>query len=283
MRGGIDPEYVRARRVLFDALEALHDHLEAIILVGAQAVYLHTGDTNLAVSPYTTDADLALDPSLLQSDPRLERAMGQAGFLLQSAHWPGRWSSDRDGICVDLIVPEAVSGQGGRRGARIEGHDKHAAMKTRGLEGALIDKEIMMIESLESEDKRRFELAVAGPTALLLAKLHKLGERHQKGSPRLEAKDALDIYRLLQSTATEDFVKVFITLDHDERSKQITREAIAYMRTLFSSMTASGSHLAAQAVEGLADPDEVAQSCAFLANDILVRLDNVISDSQRSE
>ncbi len=32
--------YVLARRVLLDALEALGDHREAIVLVGAQAVYL---------------------------------------------------------------------------------------------------------------------------------------------------------------------------------------------------------------------------------------------------
>jgi len=38
------PEYVAARRILLDALDALHDHIDSLILVGAQAVYLHTGD-----------------------------------------------------------------------------------------------------------------------------------------------------------------------------------------------------------------------------------------------
>ena len=33
-------EYVEARRVLLDALQALGDHLSSFILVGAQAVYL---------------------------------------------------------------------------------------------------------------------------------------------------------------------------------------------------------------------------------------------------
>jgi hypothetical protein len=32
------PEYVTARRVLLDALSALQDHLDSLILVGAQAV-----------------------------------------------------------------------------------------------------------------------------------------------------------------------------------------------------------------------------------------------------
>ncbi len=135
----------------------------------------------------------------------------------------------------------------------------------------------MPIEALEGSDDRRFEIWVAGPTALLVAKAHKLGER-QENPRRLDAKDALDIYRLLQSTATEDFVKAFIILNHDTRSKQITYEAIVFIRSLFSSTAAVGSCLAAQAVEGLTDPDEIAQSCVFLANDLLTRLREVLPD-----
>ncbi len=270
MSGGIDPEYMRARRVLLDALDALTSHLEAVILVGAQAVYLHTGTTDLAVAPYTTDADLALDPDILHTDPELDQLMTQAGFVLRALGNPGIWTSEREGINVDLLVPHAVSG-GGRRGARLTGHSHHAARKTPGLEGVLVDKHRMPIAALEGGDTRRFEIWVAGPTALLVAKLHKLGER-QGNSRRLDAKDALDIYRLLQSTETEDFVAMFITLDRDPRSKQVAHEAIVFMRSLFSSRAAGGSQLAARAVEGLADPDEVAQSCAFLANDLLDRL-----------
>ena len=62
MPGAPDPEYVAARRVLLDALEALDDHRAALILVGAQAIYMHTGEGDLAVAPYTTDGDIALDP-----------------------------------------------------------------------------------------------------------------------------------------------------------------------------------------------------------------------------
>lgn len=38
------PEYVAARRVLLDVLEALRPHLDAVVLVGAQAVYLAIDD-----------------------------------------------------------------------------------------------------------------------------------------------------------------------------------------------------------------------------------------------
>ena len=43
-----EPEYVAARRVLLDAFEALGKHRKAIALVGAQAIYLHVGDGDLA-------------------------------------------------------------------------------------------------------------------------------------------------------------------------------------------------------------------------------------------
>jgi len=60
-----DPLYVRARAALLDAVEALSTHRDAIVLVGAQAIYLHSGDADLAVAAYTTDADFAVRPDEL--------------------------------------------------------------------------------------------------------------------------------------------------------------------------------------------------------------------------
>ena len=59
MPGVTDDPYVRARRVLLDALEALDEHRNAVILVGAQAIYLHVGEGDIAVAVYTTDGDIA--------------------------------------------------------------------------------------------------------------------------------------------------------------------------------------------------------------------------------
>ena len=72
------PEYVAARRVLLDALTALTGHLDNLILVGAQAVYHHTGEGLLNVPLMTTDADLAINvdglcdllATLITTDPR---------------------------------------------------------------------------------------------------------------------------------------------------------------------------------------------------------------------
>jgi hypothetical protein len=72
MPGDPDQAYVLARLVLLDALEALDDQRDAVILVGAQAIYLHTGDADLAVAPFTTDADVAIDPKRLQANPKMQ-------------------------------------------------------------------------------------------------------------------------------------------------------------------------------------------------------------------
>ena len=46
MSGAPDPVYVRARTALLDAADALVEQLHAVVLVGAQAIYLHAGDAD---------------------------------------------------------------------------------------------------------------------------------------------------------------------------------------------------------------------------------------------
>src|ERR1700733_2300728 len=87
-------EYVAARAVLLDALEALKDHLSAIILVGAQAVYLHAGSGDFVEPPMTTDADLALDGTRLGTEPEITAALTKAKFKL--GRNPGRWCGKGD-------------------------------------------------------------------------------------------------------------------------------------------------------------------------------------------
>ncbi len=121
MPGDLDPAYVAARRALVDALEALEGQLQALVLVGAQAVYMHTGAAELAVAEYMTDGDIAIDPAALSVDPNLEEAMHRAGFELDLQQ-PGTWMS-KGRIEIDLLVPESLGGSG-RRGARLGRHGK---------------------------------------------------------------------------------------------------------------------------------------------------------------
>jgi hypothetical protein len=70
----VDELYVMARQVLLDALDALGPHRDAIVLVGAQAVYLRVGEAKLAVarSPRTATSRSIL-PLWLRSRPLSRR------------------------------------------------------------------------------------------------------------------------------------------------------------------------------------------------------------------
>ena len=177
------PIMMEARRALLDALDALAEHRQSLILVGAQAVYLRTSEVDLPFSAsFTTDADFAVDPSTLADRPSIGEAMRHAGFALILPDRPGIWGRSAmiggidEMIPVDLLVPEAVAGPG-RRAARLPGHAKHVAGRAVGLEAALFDRSPMQISSLDPADARTGHVDVAGATALLVAKLHKIGER----------------------------------------------------------------------------------------------------------
>lgn len=64
------------------------------MLVGAQAIYLYTGDADVAIATTTKDSDIALIPVRLTPEPTLDAAMTAAGFSHdRSVQWPGEWSS----------------------------------------------------------------------------------------------------------------------------------------------------------------------------------------------
>ena len=266
MNGEMDSLYVKARRVLLDALDALEPHINAVILVGAQAIYLHTGESEFAVSPYTTDADIALDPRNLADEPKLDQLMGQAGFVLSDQ--PGIWKGT-DSIPVDLLVPEILGGKG-RRGARLKGHSHRAARKVKSLEVALVDKEDRTISALEEADSRQCRVSVAGPGALLVTKLHKLHERKDQ-TTRLKNKDALDVFRLLTAVSTKKLNERLHLLNKNPLSQEATKQAMDYLKELFGSPEAAGSKMTVQALEPLEDPATVALSCSTLANDLFIR------------
>jgi len=275
MPGAPDPLYVAARRVLLDALEAIKDQLHALVLVGAQAVYLHAGEPDLAVAPYTTDGDLAIDPDRLNPSPLLEVALAQAGFsIMRDA--VGIWQTSVDvagvptTIGVDLLVPESVGG-GGRRAARIPPHGKEVARKVVGLEGALVDKDRRVIAALDPTDKRQIGLFVAGPAALVVAKTFKIMER-QGDVDRRTDKDALDLYRLVRAVTTGDLASRFDVLRGDHRSRQVTATALEQLPVLFGRPNSPGCLMAARAAQPLEDSDILAASLVALTDDLLLAL-----------
>jgi hypothetical protein len=273
VHGGPDTLYVLARAALLDALEALGGQRDAVILVGAQAIYLHTGEIDLAVPEYTTDADVVIDPARLQPRPEIEQALTSFGFVRGPR--VGAWVITKalDGrpvnVELDLMVPEAVGGAG-RRAARLVGHKEQVARKARGLEAALIDKAPTAIAAFDPADTRSFSIAVAGPAALIVSKVHKIDERLSEGRvTRLDDKDALDVLRLLQAVPTSTLAQSLEALLHDSIAGEVTREALVSLRSLFGDPRSPGSLMTVRAAGPLADRDAVAQSCAILTTDLL--------------
>lgn len=258
-----------ARTALLDALEALQEHLDAVILVGAQAVYQHTGAAKVALAEYTTDGDLAIDPDLLGADPLIEDAMVAAGFTPDPrGSVVGTWLA-RNGVPIDLMIPDAVAGPG-RRSVTAPPHGSRSMRRARGLEAALVDNSKLTLEASDpNTDPRKFVISVAGPAALVVAKLHKISDRLNTPD-RLEPKDAHDIYRLLMAIDTEQLASAFRTLLATPVSEPVTREAVDLLQTLFAAgSNATGSQLAGAAEKVVGDPVAVAESVSALAQDLL--------------
>ena len=277
MPGSTDP-YVLARRVLLDALEGLGSHQDAVTLVGAQAVYLRVGEADIAVAPTTTDADLALDPAVVKESPPLDEIMQQAGFArkIGDAGEPlvGIWEKllEQVAVSVDLLTPAAVAPEGGRRAARLPGHARGTVLKVSGIEAALVDADIARVEALEANDKRAYEIRVAGQGALLIAKVHKILDREDQEA-RLKDKDALDIFRLLRGTSTAELAKRLAIAALDERSRNVTRHALDALPGLFAGSEGDGVKMVLRATEGLMLDAEVVAALNALTNDLLSALE----------
>jgi hypothetical protein len=258
-----DPEYVAARRVLPDAFEALGTHRKAVILVGAQAIYLHVGEGDLAVTPYTTDGDLAIDPRELDDEPELKSTLKAAGFQLTIR--PGTWSMAE--VQIDFMVPASLGGPG-RRGARLGVHGSEFARKASGLEAALVDNSLVRVGALEPADARALDVRVAGVAPLIVAKLHKIAERGD--SPvRMQDKDGLDVLRLLRFAETEHLARTLAKLSEHPIARDVTRQARVFLQTCFGDRGGVGAQMAVRASVGLEDAAAIVISCETLARRLL--------------
>jgi hypothetical protein len=265
-----DRTVVAARRALLDGLDALGPHAPRVVLVGAQAVYVHTQDVVTGIAVFTKDADLMLVPPVA-SEPDIERAMRDAGFT--SGAQPGIWMSGDGEREVDLLVPGAIDSRPGRRAAILAGHGRRTARLVAGIEGAVVDNAWHPIAALEPGDPRRARLRVAGPAALLVAKAYKLTDRLAEGRPeRLGTKDAFDAYRLLRLPAV-DLLAGFARIAIDPVAAPVAAQGIAKLRELFLDARAPGTLLAGQHVEGVGDPELVRLSVVALARELMAVLE----------
>jgi hypothetical protein len=142
-----------------------------------------------------------------------------------------------------------------------------------GLEAAIIDYQTMQISSLSPDDPRVLTARVAGPAALLVAKLHKIAERRANPT-RLVDKDAHDTYRILVALPTAELAATLNQLLDDDLAGTVTNQAMTYLHELFAAgPTALGSEMAGRTEEGVGDPETVAQASAVLAADLLQAVD----------
>lgn len=267
-------EYIAARTVLLDALEALGSQREAIIVVGAQAVYLRTGDAGITgVAPYTTDADLALAPARLVDEPHIEKLLGDADFEQKGD--PGVWWKRVDiagkptDVEVDIMVPERYAPAGGRRSVRLPPHDKMIARKAIGLEGSMVDHDLIEIAALDDSDPRRFTVRVAGPAALIVAKVHKLRDRLAQGNAdRIADKDAADVYRLMLTVPVSEVLVRLSPMLADETAGPVCRDAVDLMAQLFGARGAQGVRMATDALRVAVPADRVADVCTGFAHQV---------------
>jgi hypothetical protein len=193
--------------------------------------------------------------------------MVSAGF--KPGQQPGSWIG-AGSVHVDLMVADAQGGAGSRA-ARIPPHARHVARKALGLEAAIIDRDLRPIAALAGPDSRCFEIFVAGPAALLIAKLIKIEER--RGNPRRQNdKDALDVLRLLRAVDSADLATRIARVESDARAQVVVRQAIEILPALFGSPDGAGCQMAVQATQGLEDPDEISDSCAALTAEVLAAL-----------
>jgi len=263
-----DPLYVQARAALLDAAEALAAQLDAVVLVGAQAIYVHTGDADLAVAEYTTDADFAVSPVELAAAPLLGELLEASGFAERDQ--PGAWLSP-GGVSVDFLVPESLAGSG-TRGARLGPHGKRVARRAKGLEGALVDRAHYALGSLDSTDTRQVSLWVAGPGALLVAKVHKIAERVGHHD-RVRDKDALDVLRLLRAVDTDDVAGRLRLLVGADLAAGLTAEALELLPLLFGDDRSEGVAMAVRAAGGAEEDATIAASLIALVTDLKDSLD----------
>lgn len=130
----------------------------------------------------------------------------------------------------------------------------------------------MMIGALATDDDRVIEARVASPAALLVAKLHKLGERQESAPERLADKDAYNVYRLLVAVPTEQLTTALERLLTDGLAGDVTTAALDYLAELFGTVDGVGSIMAGRAEEFVGDPAVVSAACVALSGDLLSAL-----------
>ena len=92
----------------------------------------------------------------------------------------------------------------------------------------------MDVAALDGPDRRSSTVRVAGPAALIIAKMYKLPDRLAEGKPdRLADKDAADVYRIMQTISVERCWRGSGPLLADPRPGPPSADAVDLLSDLF--------------------------------------------------
>ena len=113
---------------------------------------------------------------------------------------------------------------------------------------------------------------VAGPAALVVAKVYKIVERIGKPG-RLVDKDALDLYRLVVAVPTATLVSGFELILENDLSGQVATRALQNLQDQFAEPDSEGQKMAARASNLSGDDaDVIGLSLGALVTDLLEAL-----------
>ena len=126
----------------------------------------------------------------------------------------------------------------------------------------------MVVGALDASDPRRHEVRVAGTAALVVAKVHKIGERAKEKPDRLVDKDAHDVYRVLVHTPTpllaSDFRSCWRTNSPVRSRPRRSRYSVSCSPPSPRCRERDGG----RTEEGIGEPETVALQTAILASDL---------------
>jgi hypothetical protein len=261
-----------SRRLLVHTIKALKEFKEAVTVIGAHAVHIWVeqawGPTGMEA---TRDGDIVLNPVFVAADPKLIDVMAGVGITPALEDRPGIYGfadeADmewRQRTTVDLIVPEAYAGPG-RRAARILGQ-RHATSRAVGLELALWDRTLAALTTLD-DPTESVEAYVAGPAALLTAKVHKVHKVHERLADaqtrpaRLKAKDSGDVALLMMVSDPAQVAQVMVeaVVEHPEISDVVTKAAM-WLTELYGDIETLTHHHALDALSARFGDSEVAEA-----------------------
>ena len=127
-----------------------------------------------------------------------------------------------------------------------------------------------IMQALTPGDDRAYEINVAGPAALLEAKMHKLMDRvDADGNRRINSKDAFDVFRLLQAVESMELIDEINLLAAAVVSAEVTAEAMAGFRKLFGTPTGAGTVLVAGHITGIEDREVIIASSVALSQELI--------------